>query len=163
MSTQVKPKLSIKLKAPLAECPCSICYLDMNTLPNDKKTTLSCNHAFCKECIAGWIEMKHNTCPYCRSVIPKRQINIIIPKENKIIKEILDKLFPTEMPLEIRKSIWEKLSTIEKDTYFAIYHQRKQIEKERPRRRNRIVQPEEVIEGYDEIYNAYENMYSDIE
>lgn len=149
MSSQNKPKISIKLKTNV-ECPCSICYSDMNALVVDKKTTLSCNHTFCRDCITSWIEMKHNTCPYCRTIISKKEINIIIPKEIKIIKEILDKLFPFEMPMEMRKSIWEKLSTIEKDTYFAIYHQRKQTEKRH--RRYRPVQEEEFIEGIDDVY-----------
>ncbi len=41
---------------------CSICYNEIND-----KTTLGCNHSFCKECIYRWIT-KSGTCPMCRTM-----------------------------------------------------------------------------------------------
>jgi len=49
-----------------AETKCAICMCDFE--PGDKVTQLKCNeaHIFHTECIIGWIERGHNTCPLCR-------------------------------------------------------------------------------------------------
>lgn len=42
---------------------CSVCFEKIRF-----KTTLTCNHSFCNDCIIYWVKLK-KTCPYCRSAI----------------------------------------------------------------------------------------------
>lgn len=59
-----------------SEC-CSICLdTHLHTI------TLNCNHTFGEECIGSWLQ-NHNTCPLCRSIVPK--IYFIVNKSNIII------------------------------------------------------------------------------
>ena len=44
---------------------CNIC---LNVIDSQQNKTLSCEHSFCKQCIAKW-ETKSNSCPCCRAKI----------------------------------------------------------------------------------------------
>lgn len=51
---------------------CSIClgmYPDENELTDNEWISLSCNHAYHKQCIEIWLN-KNNICPYCRRYVP---------------------------------------------------------------------------------------------
>ncbi|CAM9461546.1 unnamed protein product, partial [Hapterophycus canaliculatus] len=43
---------------------CSICYDQM-----DRPLLLPCDHLFCGECVAEWLE-RERTCPLCRAEVP---------------------------------------------------------------------------------------------
>ncbi|CAN0260912.1 unnamed protein product [Ectocarpus sp. 4 AP-2014] len=43
---------------------CSICYDQMS-----RPLLLPCNHLFCGECVAEWLE-RERTCPLCRAEVP---------------------------------------------------------------------------------------------
>lgn len=56
---------------------CSICY---ETLQDDNKHILDCDHIFCFTCIFKWIEANYNpTCPMCRSPITIYEDNVRKP------------------------------------------------------------------------------------
>lgn len=57
---------------------CSVC---LSKLDNNSYTT-DCFHVFCKNCLEGWFDSNHNTCPLCRSRIKECNHN----SENTQIK-----------------------------------------------------------------------------
>jgi hypothetical protein len=63
----VRAKRSLKrARARIADNDCAICQESMR----DTCTTLPCKHKFHTECIHGWTQTGHYTCPLCRRRIP---------------------------------------------------------------------------------------------
>ena len=87
------------------DCSVCLCKLDENSY------TTNCNHTFCKDCIEGWLENNHNTCPLCRQEIREcmhnsenmkikiymnninnnTQIIQTLRRDNRILKNVLQK------------------------------------------------------------------------
>lgn len=66
-----------------ADCLCAICQ---EVLANPKET-LTCQHAFCDECIMSWLE-KRKSCPVCRCPLSQ---NDLVPL-HRIWKDKLNKM-----------------------------------------------------------------------
>lgn len=66
-----------------ADCLCAICQ---DVLDNPKET-LTCQHAFCEECIMNWLD-KHRSCPACRCPLSCNDLITL----HRIWKDKLNKL-----------------------------------------------------------------------
>ena len=66
-----------------ADCLCAICQ-DVLDSP---KETLTCQHAFCEECIVNWLD-KHKSCPTCRCPLSYNDLITL----HRIWKDKLNKL-----------------------------------------------------------------------
>ncbi|XP_045476965.1 E3 ubiquitin-protein ligase trul-1-like [Harmonia axyridis] len=63
------PQCSEEIGTNLVEGDCTIC---LETLKNGIYIT-NCRHSFHRECISKWAS-QNETCPYCRSPVPKEDI-----------------------------------------------------------------------------------------
>ncbi len=55
---------------------CSICFSELS-LKDENAVTLPCGHLFCKGCIKKWFK-ENSTCPICRKVLKKGDLNSIL-------------------------------------------------------------------------------------
>jgi hypothetical protein len=54
---------------------CAVCQEDRIYTPGAiDKVKLNCKHIFDQECIASWLRMDKNSCPYCRAVVPPQGV-----------------------------------------------------------------------------------------
>jgi hypothetical protein len=44
---------------------CNICYETVQ----DAVLCPKCSKPFCRECIVSWLNSRHNTCPFCRTIV----------------------------------------------------------------------------------------------
>ena len=66
---------------------CAICC------ENDKELNiLSCSHGFCKDCHNTWFK-KNKTCPMCRKVLDKEEIDLRFKKKSEQAMNILNNAF----------------------------------------------------------------------